>query len=31
MTEQLSNPKLADHPGSNTEKQPVDWVSGMIR
>ena len=28
MTEQLSNPKLADHPGSNTEKQPDDWVSG---
>ena len=22
------NPKLEDHPGSNTEKSPDDWVSG---
>lgn len=28
MTEQLHNPKLDEHPGSNTEKDPDDWVSG---
>lgn len=28
MSEQLHNPKLDDHPGSNTEKDPADWVSG---
>ncbi|MGF7156433.1 DUF3072 domain-containing protein [Novosphingobium gossypii] len=28
MTEQLPNPKLGEHPGSNTEKDPSDWVSG---
>jgi hypothetical protein len=28
MTEQLHNPKLDEHPGSNTEKDPEDWVSG---
>lgn len=28
MTEQLHNPKLDEHPGSNTEKNPEDWVSG---
>lgn len=28
MSEQLHNPKLDDHPGSNTEKDPDDWVSG---
>lgn len=28
MSEQLHNPKLEDHPGSNTEKDPEDWVSG---
>jgi len=28
MTEQLHNPKLDEHPGSNTEKDPADWVSG---
>lgn len=28
MTDQLHNPKLDDHPGSNTEKDPKDWVSG---
>jgi Protein of unknown function (DUF3072) len=22
------NPKLVEHPGSNTEKEPQDWVSG---
>jgi hypothetical protein len=22
------NPKQADHPGSNTEKAPDDWVTG---
>lgn len=24
----LPNPKLDDHPGSNTEKNPDNWVSG---
>ena len=24
----MKNPKLADHPGSNTEKAPEQWVSG---
>ena len=28
MAEQLHNPKLDEHPGSNTEKDPGDWVSG---
>lgn len=28
MSEQLHNPKLNEHPGSNTEKAPEDWVSG---
>lgn len=28
MTEQLHNPKLDEHPGSNTEKAPENWVSG---
>lgn len=28
MTEQLHNPKLDEHPGSNTEKPPETWVSG---
>jgi hypothetical protein len=28
VTSQLHNPKLDDHPGSNTEKDPSDWVSG---
>jgi len=28
MTEQFHNPKLEEHPGSNTEKDPADWVSG---
>jgi hypothetical protein len=28
MAEQLHNPKLDEHPGSNTEKDPADWVSG---
>lgn len=28
MREQLHNPKLEDHPGSNTEKDPENWVSG---
>jgi len=26
--EHVHNPKLDDHPGSNTEKDPEDWVSG---
>ncbi|EQB10147.1 hypothetical protein L284_17875 [Novosphingobium lindaniclasticum LE124] len=26
MTDQLHNPKLEEHPGSNTEKDPSDWV-----
>ncbi len=25
---ELQNPKLDEHPGSNTEKDPDDWVSG---
>jgi hypothetical protein len=28
MTQRLSNPKLDQHPGSNTEKDPAEWVSG---
>ena len=28
MSEDLHNPKLDAHPGSNTEKDPDDWVSG---
>ena len=28
MDEQLHNPKLDEHPGSNTEKPPENWVSG---
>ena len=28
MTQQLHNPKLDENPGSNTEKDPADWVSG---
>lgn len=28
MTDQLHNPKLDEHPGSNTEKDPDEWVSG---
>jgi hypothetical protein len=28
MSDTLNNPKLVDHPGSNTEKDPHDWVSG---
>jgi hypothetical protein len=28
MTGQLHNPKLDEHPGSNTEKDPDNWVSG---
>ena len=28
MTEQIHNPKLEDHPGSNAEKDPENWVSG---
>lgn len=28
MSDQLHNPKLDEHPGSNTEKDPSDWVSG---
>lgn len=28
MADTLSNPKLEAHPGSNTEKDPDDWVSG---
>ena len=27
MSDHLHNPKLDDHPGSNTEKDPGDWVS----
>jgi hypothetical protein len=28
MSDQLHNPKLDEHPGSNTEKDPENWVSG---
>ena len=28
MAEKPHNPKLDQHPGSNTEKDPDDWVSG---
>lgn len=28
MTKHLQNPKLDEHPASNTEKDPEDWVSG---
>lgn len=28
MAEQLHNPKLDEHPDSNTEKDPANWVSG---
>lgn len=28
MDENPHNPKLDQHPGSNTEKDPANWVSG---
>ena len=28
MTDQIHNPKLDEHPGSNTDKDPEDCVSG---
>ncbi len=28
MADQMHNPKLDEHPGSNTEKSPDNWVSG---
>lgn len=28
MAEQLENPKLEENPGSNTVKDPDDWVTG---
>jgi hypothetical protein len=28
MSADTRNPKLDPHPGSNTEKDPDDWVSG---
>ena len=28
MSENAANPKLEDHPGSNAEKDPDNWVSG---
>ncbi|MEW9855795.1 DUF3072 domain-containing protein [Novosphingobium sp. M1R2S20] len=28
MSEQLHNPKLEEHPGSNAEKDPDNWVTG---
>ena len=28
MADQLHNPKLEEHPASNTEKDPKNWVSG---
>ena len=28
MSDDRHNPKLDEHPGSNAEKDPQDWVSG---
>lgn len=28
MADTVDNPKLEDHPGSNTQKDPDNWVSG---
>jgi hypothetical protein len=28
MSNEIENPKLDEHPGSNTEKEPDNWVSG---
>ena len=28
MADHIHNSKLDEHPGSNTEKDPEDWVSG---
>ena len=28
MANEFHNPKLDEHPGSNTEKEPDNWVSG---
>lgn len=28
MSDEMHNPKLDDHPSSNTEKDPVNWTSG---
>ena len=28
MADPLPNPKLDEHPGSNAEKDPENWVSG---
>ena len=28
MADSLPNPKLDEHPGSNAEKDPENWVSG---
>ena len=28
MSDTIHNPKLDEHPGSNAEKDPADWVSG---
>lgn len=28
MSDQMQNPKQDPNPGSNTEKDPSDWVSG---
>jgi hypothetical protein len=28
MTDQLHNPELDEHPTSNAQKDPEDWVSG---
>ena len=28
MADQMHNPKLDEHPGSNAEKAPDNWVSG---
>lgn len=28
MTDHIDNPKLEEHPASNAEKDPENWVSG---
>ena len=28
MTDHIDNPKLADHPGDNAEKDPENWTTG---
>ena len=30
MTDHFHNPKFDEHPASNAEKDPADWVSGVV-